>query len=87
MADQRGQRSNIGVARSEATVLVSLEHKPEVHSVPSGEDLTELLLERFHRKVGSLASRQILAKCPKGSAGQIQRQRESCTIVRGFFSN
>jgi hypothetical protein len=26
MADQRGQRSNIGVARSEATVLESLEH-------------------------------------------------------------
>jgi hypothetical protein len=50
--DQRGQRSNIGVARSEATVLVSLEHKPEVHSVPSGEDLTDLLLERVHRKVG-----------------------------------
>jgi hypothetical protein len=39
-------------ARSEATVLVSLEHKPEVHSVPSGEDLTDLLLERVHRKVG-----------------------------------
>jgi hypothetical protein len=53
MADQRGQRSDIGVARSEATVLVSLEHKPEVLSEPSGgRDLTELLLERFHRKVG-----------------------------------
>jgi hypothetical protein len=41
-----------GRLRFEATVLVSLEHKPEVHSVPSGEDLTDLLLERFHRKVG-----------------------------------
>jgi hypothetical protein len=50
--DRSDQRSDIGVARSEAAVLVSLEHKPEVLSEPSGEDLTELLLERFHRKVG-----------------------------------
>ena len=43
---------HIGVARSEATVHVSLVHKPEVLSEPGGENLTELLLERFHRKVG-----------------------------------
>jgi len=65
MADQRGQRSDIGVARSEATVLVSLEHKPEVLSEPSGEDLTELLLERFHRKVG-LADLLVQSLTPNG---------------------
>ena len=54
MADQRVQRNNIGVARSEATVLVSLVHKPDVFSEPGGEDLTELLLECFHRKVGAM---------------------------------
>ena len=52
MADQRGQGSDIGVTRSEATVQVSLEHKPDVHSEPSGVDLTELLLDRLYRKVG-----------------------------------
>ena len=68
MADQRGQRSNIGVARSEATVLESLEHKPEVLSEPSGEDLTELPLERFHRKVGVtnlLVHNDYRGKCPQ----------------------
>ncbi len=34
------------------SIGIILEHKPEVLSELSGEDLPELLLERFHRKVG-----------------------------------
>jgi hypothetical protein len=65
MADQRGQRSDIGVARCEATVLVSLEHKPEVLSEPVGtaeesiRDAARALIGPLNGQLGKVLSELI----------------------------
>jgi len=90
MADQRGQRSNIGAARSEATVLVSLVRGSPVGEIQAhhiGWVIRARLLARSGtilpdgRRLRSFARRARSARTLLGELCQIER-KILCQIIR-----